>query len=71
MSRLRRPFPDFSPFFRQTVKAEKSASGVRIPAKRGWGQGFVSTAIHNPGFIIHQFIIALALQPLFNDSMIQ
>ena len=37
---------DLSPFLRQTVKAQKSANGMKMPSKGVLSHGFVSTAVH-------------------------
>jgi hypothetical protein len=37
---------DLSPFLRQTVKAQNSANGMKMPFKGGLSYGFVSTAVH-------------------------
>jgi hypothetical protein len=37
---------DLSPFLRQTVKAQNSANGLKMPWKGELSQGFVSTAVH-------------------------
>jgi hypothetical protein len=62
---------EWAPFLKQTVKTHNSANGVKSPSKGGWRHGLVSTPIHKSRIQNSQFIIALALPPLFNDSMIQ